>query len=213
MARAWFRHQPNMRYDPAVSILCEEFGPLGDLVWRRLLELHCDDDEGITIRRADLRTALALRPEWEIDLDAWLVRAAQLKLVTVRSRRDNRASSVRGMCTVRARRWTIYNPDYATREAAAERKRRSRGKSESEPESDGHSDVTVTSQAPGRDVRTGLDEQDERTGPRARDPEPKAGVSHESEPEPATPSANGRGMPDDVRQLVDAALAVTKAMP
>lgn len=119
MPRAWFRHDSQMRYDPAVERLVDEFGAIGDLLWRRLLEVRCQADRDLDVTIEGLASMLAVRPSWEIDLGAWLARAADVKLIKLRNGRDNRV-------LVRISAWEKHQPTFERTDHAREKKRRQR---------------------------------------------------------------------------------------
>ena len=213
MPRAWFRHDASMRYDPSIRTLGREFGAPGVVAWNSLLELHCESDDGITILREDLAPALMIPNEWNLDVGgAWLDRCAELGLVTVRHVRSRREHTVTRPVQIRARAWRRKNPDYDTKEAQAERKRRSRGKSVTVTSQDGHSDNAVTSHDTVLDV-TALDVQDEtvldlETKPRVRDPEISSSTR---EPDP---ERNGHAPPGSAEwEQIKRGLAVAKSIP
>lgn len=140
--RSWFRHDANMRHDPAVSRLGREFGPIGILAWTHLLEACCDRDGTVQVLVADVSELLGLRSEWgPFDLRLWLRRASQLGLITC-TFRSRAVPSVQ----IAVANWSVYNPPYERKDAIRARKARSRAKSVTVTSPLGHSDVTVTSQ-------------------------------------------------------------------
>lgn len=165
MGRPWFRHDANMRHDPAVSQLGKDFGPAGIVAWTSLCELHCADDAGIRMLREDLSAALALDPAWNLDVNAWLKRAAQLRLITVKKPSGSRPNLV----LITARSWARKNPAFESREAANQRKAKSRGKPVTVTSPPGHSDVPGTSHGTDVTVRsTPLPPAASRSKPQAK---------------------------------------------
>ncbi len=131
---AWFRHEDNARNDKRIRALVDEFGPLGELVWHRLLEVRCQADDDIEATIEELVQDLSLRTKWRFPLERWLDRAVKLGLIEVRKRRTGR------VC-VHIGKWDEYQPEWATKKAAAERQRRSRAQRSQKR----HSDSSVTS--------------------------------------------------------------------
>lgn len=157
MPRAWFRHEATMRFDPAVEKLGDEFGPIGALAWERLLELRCQSDGDVVATVNNLGTQMCFPPGWGFDPDAWLRRAAQLRLLTFRRGRNDRL-------TIAIRSWNDYQPSFERPADVAERKRRSRARLSQS----GHSDQRDMSHPTGRDgtgqnvTTDGLDLVDEK---------------------------------------------------
>lgn len=131
MPRRWFRHDSSTRLDDKVRALGDQFGPVGHLCWLNLLEVRCSEDRDIIASQDELRTLLAIRSTWTLDLGAWLRKASRLGLVSVRKRRDSRLHVV-------VLGWPSYLPRRDSTEYARERQRRSRAE-KSRP---GHARVT-----------------------------------------------------------------------
>lgn len=182
MGRTWFRHEDSLRNDDAINELVDDFGPLGDLVFRRLLEVRSQEGKDIVASTEELARMLNLRPSWRFPLDRWVVAASKLKLISVRRGRKNRR-------IIRIFKWDDYQPEWVTREAAAERKRRSRARQSQESHSDSHSDKTVTSHTTNvtneRDVTDGVGLPSARRA--------KLGLEKVSNDESESAVANGNG--------------------
>lgn len=182
MPRTWFRHEATMRHDPSVAQLAKEFGPIGELIWHRLLEVHCQIDGEIIATTESLRFNLALRPEWDVDLDAWLRRASQLRLIKLGKRRND-------LRTISVRAWTKYQPAIDSPEYQREKKRRQRAQKSPGTRRGQRGDTKGTS--PPTDGRTRRDptRQDEtKDKPRSSSSEAKV----ESVTTDTPPSSNGR---------------------
>lgn len=192
MPRAWFRHDSQMRYDPAVERLTDDFGPAGDLIWRRLLEVRCQADRELDVTIDGLASMLAIRPSWNLDLTAWLTRAEELKLIKLRQGRDNRV-------VVRILRWDKHQPAFERTDYAREKKRRQRaGKS---PGTRAGQDGDVPPASRSTDVtKQDVTKQDgtRRNDARARDSE-----TEERSQAPEETNGHGKGMPADVRAHLD----------
>lgn len=148
---AWFRHEDNARTDKAMKALVDEFGPLGELVWHRLLEVRCQADDDVVVTIAELAQELSLRPAWRFPLERWLREASRLGLIKTHRGRSQRRS-------IHIPNWTKYQPEWASKAAAAERQRRSRANRSQ----DGHSDNRVTSHS--TDVRTDVSQKQDLQG-------------------------------------------------
>jgi hypothetical protein len=210
MPKSWFRHESQMRYDPAVDRLSEEFGPLGDLVWRRLLEVRCQADKDPVVTVDILRTLLGLRPGWEIDLEKWLRRASELGLIRLAHPKKKRFNSSATSENVRVvvRHWDRFQPPHVSAEYEREKKRRQRARLSpgtspgTVPGRPGSVPAVSRSDVTGRNVTRSKDLTPEDLELREIDPcleyvgdvgavenaQDQGCVSH-SEPEPRTPSA------------------------
>ncbi len=116
---AWFRHDDNARNDTKLKALVDEFGLAGESVWWRLCEVRNATGEDIEATTDELAAELSLLPKMRFPLERFLAKARSLGLIRCRQTRTGRR-------LIHIRRWTSHNPEWATKEAAAERKRRSR---------------------------------------------------------------------------------------
>lgn len=134
MARPWFRHDAMMRYDDSVRAMRVEFGPIGDLAWRCLLEVLAQAESGsVRVHPDELAGMFAFPRTWKFDGLAWLRAGAKRGLFRLRPNRDSTYG-------VTVERWEKYQPEFETPSGVRKRKATSRG--QKSPGS--HSDNPVT---------------------------------------------------------------------
>lgn len=189
MPRTWFRHEATMRFDPGVETLAKEFGPIGEAVWHRLLEVRCQTDGDIVATLHGLRANLGIPPEWELDLEGWLRRAAQLRLIKLGRRRND-------VRTIALRAWTKYQPAIDSPQYERERKRRQRGQMSRGTPPGHYRDTTGTSRPTNERTKrdpTGQDETRQNEGGLTSARRAKLRVESVSSEQSGSDEANGNG--------------------